>query len=81
MNLHDLKCWPEYFEMVKAGLKKFELRRNDRDFNVGDTLNLHEWDPDLKKYTGKKLVAKVTYMLRGPAFGLEDGFVAMSIEI
>ena len=32
---HDLKILPQYFEAVIKGRKKFELRKNDRDFNVG----------------------------------------------
>ena len=36
----ELKILPEYFEAVKSGKKTFELRKNDRDFCVGDILIL-----------------------------------------
>ena len=42
---HSLKCWPEFFHQTFHGRKRFELRRNDRDFKVGDELLLKEWDP------------------------------------
>lgn len=59
--IHELKTLPEYFEAVRKGDKTFELRKNDRDFKVGDYLALNEWDG--KKYTGRALLAKITYML------------------
>ena len=48
------KIWPEYFELVKEGTKRFELRVADFDVKEGDVLILEEWDPKEKKYTGRK---------------------------
>lgn len=45
MTTHYLKTWPEYFKAIKSGEKKAELRLNDRDFKVGDTLILEEYCP------------------------------------
>ncbi len=43
---HDLKTLPEYYQAVKAGIKPFELRKeDDRRFEVGDVLYLREYDP------------------------------------
>ena len=39
---HELKILPEQFWSVVAGHKKAELRKNDRDFKVGDTIILWE---------------------------------------
>lgn len=50
---HDLKCWPYYFNEVLSGNKTFEVRFNDRDFKEGDTLVLHEFNPDLHSYSGR----------------------------
>jgi hypothetical protein len=42
---HDLKIWPQYFVEVAAEQKTFEIRKNDRDYQVGDVLRLREWEP------------------------------------
>jgi hypothetical protein len=62
---HELKSWPEYFKPVQDGRKTFELRRDDRDFAVGDVLLMREWDPERKEYTGNEIRRSVTYVLRG----------------
>lgn len=63
------KIWLEYFELVSAGKKRFELRLNDFEINEGDTLILEEWDPKTKEYTGRKIEKKVSYVLK---FKLDD---------
>ncbi len=32
---HELKVWPDYFDSVARGDKSFDLRFDDRDFEVG----------------------------------------------
>jgi len=58
------KIWPEYFEAVVSGKKKYELRLNDFEVEEGDILVLEEWDPKAKSYTGRKIEKKVTYVGR-----------------
>ena len=91
---HFLKTWPQYFQDVKAGRKPFEIRKNDRDFRVGDTLMLFEWDPMGKAeaaaveyhetgplgFTNSKPIrVRVTYIAEG-IFGIQPGYVVMGIE-
>lgn len=78
---HDLKTWTPAFSAVAAGEKRFELRRNDRDYRVGDFLRLLEYDPDKGEYTGRGCVRRVVHLLPGGQFGLESGHVAMSLEV
>jgi len=79
MATHTLKAWPNFFEAVRKGIKTFEIRKNDRGFRVGDILNLNEYDPSRKTYSGNVLEMKVTYLLSDPHFGLQDGYVVMGI--
>lgn len=67
--IHDLKCWPEYFQAVKSGIKPFELRKDDRGYAVGDVLHLREFDPDTALYTGDEIDKTVTYVLPTKLFG------------
>ncbi|MEK7507584.1 MAG: DUF3850 domain-containing protein [Patescibacteria group bacterium] len=62
MAIVKKKIWPEYFDAVASGKKKFELRLNDFDVREGDTLILEEWDSKTKEYTGRKIEKKVTYI-------------------
>lgn len=65
------KIWPEYFDAVSSGKKKYELRLNDFEVQEGDTLLLEEWDPNTKEYTGRSVSKKVTYVGR---FNIQDFF-------
>ncbi len=65
------KIWPIYFEAIVSGKKKYELRLNDFEINEGDYLLLEEWDPKTKKYTGRSIEKKVTYVGR---FKLDELF-------
>lgn len=82
MTTHELKTWKEPFEAILSGAKTFELRKNDRDFKVGDTLRLREYDPLTDTY-GRQLEVLVTYMLDSRVFGfaLAVDRVLMSIRL
>lgn len=61
---HELKCHPKYLGRISEGTKTFEIRKNDRDYQVGDTLILRAYDeklgwPDHGVYD--TVVAKVVY--------------------
>lgn len=64
------KVWPEYFEQIISGEKKFELRLADFEVSKNDALVLEEWDKDKKEYTGRKVEVTATYVLKtkGQAF-------------
>ena len=82
---HHIKCQPPWFADVAAGRKRFEIRRNDRGFAVGDVLVLAEWVND--RATGREVTAEVTYVLdptaHGPAMrlGMIAGFVVLGIDL
>lgn len=74
---HILKTWPQYFKVIVDGSKKFEVRLNDRNFKVGDTLELREYDPAKQEYCGRYTERIVTYVLTG--WGIQPGYCCMSL--
>ncbi len=58
------KIWPEFFQQIVAGKKKFELRLADFKCRPRDTLILEEWSPKTKRYTGRKVEKRVTAVLK-----------------
>jgi len=88
---HELKIWPGPFADVVEGRKRFEWRKDDRGFEVGDTLLLREWGLDGKVphwfvgYTGKTCEVKVLHIVRGmytpPKWGIPRDYCIMSIEL
>lgn len=59
--IHELKIKPEYFAAVVSGDKTFEIRNNaDRNFQVGDTLLLWEWNGGFTGQTAERTVSYIT---------------------
>ena len=80
---HELKCWPRYYEAILWNHRTFELRKNDRSFQTGDTLRLREWDPETKEYTGRHTERRVIHILHADECGikgLQPGYCIMSLE-
>lgn len=79
-KVHTLKCWPNFFYDVKSGEKTFEIRKNDRDYLVGDILELHEYDPLMGRFTDEPpFMVEVTYALSDHRFVPPD-MVCMGIK-
>lgn len=74
---HELKIYQEYFEAVKDGRKKFEIRKNDRDYKVGDILVLLEYDKYYEAFTGEKITVEITYLT---GYAQQNGYVVLGIE-
>lgn len=83
MRTHELKTWPGPFRAVLDGTKRYEIRRNDRAYAVGDQLHLHEYEPNGRgggAYTNRSCLMRVTYMTEGGSWGLPPDLCVMSIE-
>lgn len=87
-RVHRLKTWPEPFRAVLDGRKLFEVRRDDRGFEVGDVLRLLEWDPsawqenlrlDHAGYTGRELSRMITYKVAGGSWGLPHDLCVLGL--
>lgn len=59
---HELKIFPEFFSAVCTGVKRAELRKNDRDYRVGDTLHLLETPRGSCHSTGEFINATITHI-------------------
>lgn len=80
MTVHYIKTKKEYFEAVQKGDKTFELRKDDRNYQVGDTLMLIMLDKDGKE-TDEILKVNVTYVLKDcPEYGLKPGYAILGIK-
>lgn len=79
-TIHRLKTWPEPFVAMQHQIKTFEIRKNDRDYKVGDFLVLDKWSPVNERYLPEDPeVRMVTYILP-EGFGLEEGHIAMAVD-
>lgn len=74
--IHELKIAPKYFEAVISDKKKFEVRKDDRNYQENDVLLLKEYDNNA--YTGREYAVLVTYILRDEY--CKDGYCIMSIK-
>jgi len=55
----EKKVWPEYFEKILSGEKNADIRLADFDLKIRDKLVLREYDPNTRKYSGRKITKKV----------------------
>lgn len=76
-KVHDIKIGKEFFEDVKNNVKTFELRKNDRNYKVGEILELHEYEAG--EETGRTCRKLITYMLK-EFTGLQDGYCILGIK-
>lgn len=78
---HTLKTWPAEYAATVSGQKRFDIRwARDRNFQVGDTLELQEYNPETETYTGEMCALRVTFMVCGPQWGIPADMVVMSLE-
>lgn len=84
--LHILKTDPEVFQALVRGVKNYEIRYNDRNFQVGDILELQEtlwsghqvtFEGKPVVYTGQTTLRRITHILTG--YGLKDGWVILNV--
>ena len=81
---HYMRCDAQPFVDVWQGRKSFEIRLNDREFQVGDVLILQQTEgspenPDARhRYTGCYVQRKIGYILTG--YGLAEGYCALGLE-
>jgi hypothetical protein len=87
MVIHNLKSWRHLFVPMFSGEKKFDLRNDDRNFQVGDMVLLQEYDGLMREYTGRELLATIAYITRNSSRpcvlspnALNDNYCILSLE-
>ena len=83
---HVLKTDPAVFQDVLDGSKTFEIRFNDRGYQVGDLIVLKETKftgQQMKSgqplvYTGREIQKRISYVLGD--YGLQDDWVILGIQ-
>lgn len=77
MTSHTLKILPQYYDAILHKEKTFELRKNDRNFQIGDTIRLRKWNGE--QFFGPYLEKKIVYILKN-VDGLEPDYCILGIE-
>jgi len=79
MSMHSIKIHSVHFYEVLAGRKTSEIRENDRNYQVGDVLNLQEID-DHGDHTGQEVNAEISHILQGGQYGLDEDWCVLSLS-
>ncbi len=72
---HKLKILPEYYNAVSEGIKTFEIRKNDRDFQLGDIVMLQEYDES--GFRGRNILVEIVYITD---YEQKDNYVVLGIR-
>lgn len=85
MAEHELKTRAVYFDAVQRGEKNFEVRKNDREFAVGDVLVLKRFlysdisHGVVPSCPPQSLRRRVNYVLNGGQFGILPGYCVLGL--
>lgn len=87
MTRHVVKSWAHFFDAIVRGQKLHDLRKDDRDYRVGDELELCRYDNINGHFTGERCLARITYITGRAvpcAFSsavLAEGYVILSLKV
>lgn len=79
--MQELKTWPDSFQAIWDGTKKYEVRVGDREFKLWNVVHLREYDPIKKKYTGREVAANITYITPSGFIGMHQSIVVFGIKV
>jgi hypothetical protein len=81
MKTHLLKTIQPYFDDISLGKKPFELRKNDRNFKLGDIILLIEYNPVSDQIIPKIIATRVTYFMGDNHAGIEQGYCILGVTV
>lgn len=77
--IHNKKILEKYANAFISGLKPWEVRKNDCNYQVGDSIKFtvinEQGEP-----TGRTYTSEITYIFHGGQYGLEKGFCIMTLK-
>jgi hypothetical protein len=84
-KVHLLKTDPVTFVQSWIGVKKYEIRKNDRDYQIGDQLELKETvfsgeemqGGEPFTLTGRTITCDISHVLTG--YGLQEDWCILSV--
>lgn len=62
VKTHEVKSWVHLFQAFRRGEKTHDIRVMDRDYQIGDIVNLNEYDKFTESYTGRVEHGEITYI-------------------
>lgn len=71
---HQIKIKQKFAQEYFDGLKPWEIRKNDRDYKVGDILKFSIIGH------GGTYKREITYLLEGTQYGIEEGYCIMTLS-
>lgn len=79
-KLHVLKIKEKYLKDIEKGIKTFELRKNDRDYQVNDLIRFV--DTNGQNYSkSNKYLYEITYILKNvPEYGLNEDYCILGLR-
>lgn len=79
--IHQLKIESRFYNDIETSGKRFEVRYDDRGYQIDDVLVMREINND--KITGRIVYALVTYIHRNDAetLFLRDGYVILGFDV
>lgn len=78
-RVHTLKISDDNWDNIVLGRKKFEVRYNDRNYQLGDNIRFMSADGLFKRSNAEnELFYEIIFVQSG--YGLKEDFVVLGIE-
>jgi hypothetical protein len=76
MKTINVKIKQEYFDLIIQGVKTFEIRLNDRDYQADDRIIMSVYEDGM--FTGDWVACFIPYVFYNPDY-CKEGYVIMSL--
>ena len=73
---HELKCWPQWYNLITRRMMDSQVRKADKDFQPGDTCHIREYDPMKKAFTGHSCHVRIVLIVDDMP-GVKDGYITI----